>query len=313
MHSEILRRQIKASQSRSKFEPGLQKLSSLFMEDATERLERRLHNPSFKNTESTRSTYSSFLNQCGEQVGCFATQRTILVFSQAFVNYLVGYTLDEKNGLSLDGKAADRDLCGMDLVICEPIAEKLFESYMGAVRQQGEHYDPAEFTITNRTMDIQKVSVFDKDDDICRLSFDYGNVENAFMFASHIGQLEISINQRPDNHNDKLEQSQYWRDHMRKTIADLPISLETVIETTQESIGKISDLHVGDCIALPRENLSTVQAIIRLPNGTPTIINGELGALRGHKAIRLSHGVDAGVHAEVNDLLAGRLKIKDLR
>ena len=111
-----------------------------------------------------------------------------------------------------------------------------------------------------------------------------------------LGQFELAIPLTCMEHiaaseqrNSMSQEHDIWRIAMSKIAIDAPIELDTIVSRMDISLGQILDMKKGDLLDLADGSLTGLALEGRTANGQKTIFKGHLGALKTHKAFKITH------------------------
>ena len=75
---------------------------------------------------------------------------------------------------------------------------------------------------------------------------------------------------------------------MSQIAIDAPIELNTVVNRMDVALGQIMDMKKGDLLDLANGSLTALSLEGRTSNGSKIIFTGHLGALKTHKAFKIT-------------------------
>ncbi|MHA1128178.1 MAG: FliM/FliN family flagellar motor switch protein [Alphaproteobacteria bacterium] len=111
----------------------------------------------------------------------------------------------------------------------------------------------------------------------------------------NLGQFELAIPltcmekiSAMELHNSTLLEHDTWRTTMSQVAIDAPIELNTIVNRMSVSLGEILGMKKGDLLDLPNGSLTALSLEGRTPNGPKVIFKGHLGALKTHKAFKIT-------------------------
>lgn len=113
--------------------------------------------------------------------------------------------------------------------------------------------------------------------------------------GADLGQFELVIPltcmekiSAMEQRNSTLNEHDTWRSAMSRIAIDAPIELHSIVSRMDVSLGKILDMKEGDMLDLTNCSLTNLSLEGRTPNGPKTIFTGHLGALKTHKAFKIT-------------------------
>ena len=111
----------------------------------------------------------------------------------------------------------------------------------------------------------------------------------------NLGQFELAIPlacmekiSAMELRNSTLLEHDTWRVAMSQVAIDAPIELDTIVNRMKVSLGQILDMKKGDLLDLANGSLTALSLEGRTPNGPKIIFKGHLGALKTHKAFKIT-------------------------
>ncbi|OUS08386.1 hypothetical protein A9Q96_02730 [Rhodobacterales bacterium 52_120_T64] len=111
-----------------------------------------------------------------------------------------------------------------------------------------------------------------------------------------LGQFELAISlscmekiSAMEQRDSMMQEHDAWRSAMSQIAINAPIELDTIVSRTEVSLGRILDLKTGDIFELANGSLTSLSLEGRTHNGPKTIFTGHLGALKTHKAFKITH------------------------
>ena len=113
--------------------------------------------------------------------------------------------------------------------------------------------------------------------------------------GTDLGQFELAIpltcmekiSAMEQRHSTLLEHDT-WRVAMSQIAIDAPIELDTIVQRMDVSLGKILDMKKGELLDLSNGSLTTLSLEGQTPSGPKIIFRGHLGALKTHKAFKIT-------------------------
>ena len=113
--------------------------------------------------------------------------------------------------------------------------------------------------------------------------------------GADLGQFELVIPltcmekiSAMEQRNSTLHEHDTWRAAMSRIAIDAPIELHSIVSRMDVSLGKILDMKEGDMLDLTNCSLTNLSLEGRTPNGPKMIFTGHLGALKTHKAFKIT-------------------------
>ena len=113
--------------------------------------------------------------------------------------------------------------------------------------------------------------------------------------GADLGQFELVIPltcmekiSAMEQRNSTLHEHDTWRAAMSRIAIDAPIELHSIVSRMDVSLGKILDMKKGDMLDLTNCSLTNLSLEGRTPNGPKMIFTGHLGALKTHKAFKIT-------------------------
>jgi flagellar motor switch protein FliM len=110
-----------------------------------------------------------------------------------------------------------------------------------------------------------------------------------------LGQFELAIPltcmekiSAMEQRNSTVLEHDMWRVAMSQVAIDVPIELDTIVSRMDVSLGRILDMKKGDLLDLANGSLTGLSLEGRTPYGPKTIFKGHLGALKTHKAFKIT-------------------------
>lgn len=183
------------------------------------------------------------------------------------------------------GRSVERPVTSTDAAIFEMIINKILSSVFDApevedadIRMNGYELDkaPLMFLLAEKKYALLRVKI--------------RNVENA-----ELGRFELVIPitcmekiSAMEHRNAALEENEKWNATMSQFAKDTPIELNTVVSRMDISLGKIMDMKKGDMLDLLNGSLTKLSLEGQTHSGPKTIFVGHLGALKTHKAFKIT-------------------------
>jgi flagellar motor switch protein FliM len=113
--------------------------------------------------------------------------------------------------------------------------------------------------------------------------------------GANLGQFELAIPlacmkkiSAMELRNSTLLEHDTWSVAMSQVAVDAPIELDTIVNRMDVSLGQILDMKKGDLLDLTNGSLTALSLEGRTPNGPKIIFKGHLGALKTHKAFKIT-------------------------
>lgn len=110
-----------------------------------------------------------------------------------------------------------------------------------------------------------------------------------------LGQFELAIPltclekiSAVEQRNSTLLEHDTWRVAMSRIAIDAPIELDAIVCRMNVSLGEILDMREGGLLDLANGSLTNLSLEGRTPIGPKTIFKGHLGALKTHKAFKVT-------------------------
>ena len=99
-----------------------------------------------------------------------------------------------------------------------------------------------------------------------------------------------------------VQAEQDGRDTLRKRVRGSTVVLDAVLHSVSMTIGECSRLEVGQIIALPEVKMNKLDLCAETVNGSLPISQGELGAWKGQRALKLHAPVPEDVIKEIAEI-----------
>ena len=110
-----------------------------------------------------------------------------------------------------------------------------------------------------------------------------------------LGQFELAIPlsciekiSAMEQRNSTLQENDIWRVAMSQIAIEAPIELDTIVSRMNVSLGQILGLNKGDLLDLANGSLTGLSLEGRTASGGKAIFKGQLGALKTHKAFKIT-------------------------
>jgi len=110
-----------------------------------------------------------------------------------------------------------------------------------------------------------------------------------------LGQFELAIPltcmekiSAVEQRNSTLREHDTWRAAMSQVAIDAPIELDAIVSRTHVSLGEILGMKAGGLLDLANGSLTNLSLEGRTSSGPKTIFKGHLGALKTHKAFKVT-------------------------
>ena len=209
----------------------------------------------------------------GEDVG-------LTGFDSQFINTAITHLAGGVSGASGDRPVTNTDAAIFKLVI-NKILTQVFdmpEVTQTDVGMQGYEREkaPLMFLLAEKKYALLRVNIND--------------VEGAGL-----GRFELAIPltcmekiSAMEQRNSTLQEHDTWRVAMSQIAMDAPIELDTIVSRMDVSLGQILDMKKGDLLDLANGSLTGLSLEGRTPNGPKTVFKGHLGALKTHKAFKIT-------------------------
>jgi flagellar motor switch protein FliM len=201
-------------------------------------------------------------------------------FDSQFINTAISHLAGGASGASGDRPVTNTDAAIFKLVI-NKILTQVFdmpEVTQTDVGMQGYEREkaPLMFLLAEKKYALLRVNISD--------------VEGAGL-----GRFELAIPltcmekiSAMEQRNSSLQEHDTWRAAMSQIAIDAPIELDTIVSRMDVSLGQILDMKMGDLLDLANGSLTGLSLEGRTPNGPKTIFKGHLGALKTHKAFKIT-------------------------
>ncbi len=269
-------RQAKASLQSSlvqNIEKATAKVFLDFLEiEVTAKVAERTVSSHTKTIETMTSRLFGIVN-FGEDIG-------LTGFDSQFINTAITHLTGGASAASNDRPVTTTDAAIYKLVINKILAQ-VFDSpeiTQTDVRMQGFEREkaPLIFLLSEQKYALLRVNISD--------------VEGA-----NLGQFELAIPltciekiAAQEALNSTLLEHDKWRETMSKIAIDAPIELDAIVQRMNVSLGQILDMKKGDLLDLVNGSLTTLSLEGRTRSGPKIIFKGHLGALKTHKAFKIT-------------------------
>ena len=201
-------------------------------------------------------------------------------FDSQFINTAITHLAGGASGTAGERPVTNTDAAIFKLVI-NNILEQVFdmpEVTQNNVGMQGYEREkaPLMFLLAEKKYALLRVKMCD--------------VENVGL-----GQFELAIPlscmekiSALEQRNSALQEHDTWRVAMSQIAIDVPIELDTIVSRMDVSLGEILDMKKGDFLDLANGSLTGLSLEGRTLKGPKTIFKGHLGALKTHKAFKIT-------------------------
>lgn len=209
----------------------------------------------------------------GEDVG-------LTGFDSQFINTAITHLAGGVSGAGTDRPVTNTDAAISKLVI-NKILTQVFDTpevTQTDVCMQGFEREkaPLMFLLAEKKYALLRVNINDVE------GADLGRFELAIPLTcmEKISAMEMR--------SSTLREHDRWRVAMSQIAIDAPIELDTVVSRMNISLGQILDMKKGDLLDLDNGSLTGLSLEGRTGNGPKTIFKGHLGALKTHKAFKIT-------------------------
>lgn len=201
-------------------------------------------------------------------------------FDSQFINTAITHLAGGVSGASADRPVTNTD-AGIFKLIINKILTQVFdmpEAPQTEVGMQGYELEkaPLMFLLAEKKYALLRVNIADIE----------GVGLGRFELAIPLSCMEkiSAMEQR----NSALQEHDTWYAAMSKIAIDAPIELDTIVSRMDVSLGQILDMKKGDLLDLANGSLTNLSLEGRTLNGAKTIFTGHLGALKTHKAFKIT-------------------------
>ncbi len=103
----------------------------------------------------------------------------------------------------------------------------------------------------------------------------------------------IAVLSEGDSPDFRQAEQARWQAHMGKVAEQARLDLHTVVQHMHMPLSRVLSLKPGETLALPDASLQHMTLEARTKTGTISLCDGQLGALKAHKAFRVTHPIPA--------------------
>ncbi|KCZ51040.1 hypothetical protein HY29_06720 [Hyphomonas beringensis] len=120
--------------------------------------------------------------------------------------------------------------------------------------------------------------------------------------AFRVSDIQKVVRQLQSGSVVHVQAEQDGRDTLRKRVRGSTVVLDAVLHSVSMTIGECSRLEVGQIIALPDVKMNKLDLCAETVNGSLPISQGELGAWKGQRALKLHAPVPEDVIKEIAEI-----------